>query len=372
MSNSALPTFFSASRTIQYSDGIMRAVMENGSLTPIAVREFSVRGAKSSHGDAYKLARGNAKVVKDVNTPNPQSVDGAFLPYDAKKLRISFSMNVLSVSTERQSCNDFSFIGKVSQFLEAFREANGFVKIAELIIWRIASASVLWRNRYGTDKSVTVRSDGQEWQFDAEKISTRSPVDFKAPTDLVGLVAGAMSGTRDVLMLSIDTEVSVGLGQEVFPSQELEMKRDNNGKSKVLYCVPVNGVNTAALHPQKIGAAIRAFDIWHPEYAIAGPLSIEPLGYSHQHQKSFRTVNTGMDLYSYLARIEELTKDILDKKIVDERSIYLAACLMRGGVISASPNEDEKVAKAAEKKAAKAKATKPIPEAEASGQFVLG
>ncbi|MEF8701212.1 MAG: type I-F CRISPR-associated protein Csy3 [Candidatus Accumulibacter sp. UW25] len=374
MSNVALPSFFSVSRGIQYSNGIMRAVLDDGSVMPITVREFSVRGAKSSHGDAYKLARGDAKTVKDIDTPNPQRVDSAFLPENSKRLRLSFSMNVIAVSTTRQSCNDFIYTGKVRQFLESFMEAGGFDQIARLIVWRIASAAVLWRNRYGIEKTVIVKGEGKEWRFNAEEVSSNTPDGFTAPDDLVELISGAMGDKRKVLMLSVDTEVTIGFGQEVFPSQELEMKKEQNGKSKVLYFVPDGGCETAAMHPQKIGAAIRAFDIWHPEFANAGPLSIEPMGYSHQYQKSFRTVATGTDLYAYLKAIDDLTTEIKTKGVADSRCVYLAACLMRGGVFSASLDEEEKAANAIAKKATIAErktAKKPgKPEADAPSGFV--
>ena len=344
MGATVLPSFFSTARAVQYSDGIMRAIMPDGGLVPIPVREFSVRGSKSSHGDAYKLARGDAKTVKDVNTPNPQRVDGAFLPPDSDRMRLSFSMNVLSVTPERCACNDFEFIGKLDRFIGTFRKANGFDALAALIVWRIANASALWRNRYGEDKRVTVRSrEGDTWVFDADAVSTVSPDAFAAPEDFVKHVAGALSGARGVLMLDVDIDVTIGHGQEVFPSQEMEMKKETNAKSKLLYRVPLNGVETAGLHPQKIGAAIRTFDVWHDDYAVAGPLAIEPLGYSHQFQKSFRTVQTGMDFYAHLSDIEAITQAI-DVAGVDSRALFLTACLMRGGVFSASTNEEQKAA----------------------------
>jgi len=351
MSNAILPSFFSVSRAIQYSNGLLRAVMDDGSLQAIPVHEFSVRGAKSSHGDAYKLARGDAKTVKDINTPNPQKVDGAFLPEDSERLRLSFSMNVIAISTDRQACNDFAYTGKIRHFLDCFRDAGGFDRLARLIVWRIAAAAALWRNGYGIDKTVLVRAEGKEWRFAADEISAGTPEGFTAPDDLIDLVAGALANRRKVLMLSIDTEVTIGFGQEVFPSQELEMKPGTNAKSKVLYFVPDGGVETAAMHPQKIGAAIRAFDIWHPEFAHAGPLSIEPMGYSHQHQKSFRSVDSKTDLYSHLMAIDNLANEMQSTGKADDRSLYLAACLMRGGVFSASTDNEKKAAEAIAKKA---------------------
>lgn len=351
MSKTTLPTFFSVSRAIQYSDGLLTAVMPDGSSSAVDVREFSVRGAKSSHGDAYKLAGGDAKVTKDINSPNPQVVDGAFLPFNSNRLRLSFSMNVIPVTTEQQACNDFTYTERVRNFLAAFKDNGGFTQIAKLLVWRIANASVLWRNRYGVDKTVIVRHADKSWTFNADGISTRTPEGFDQANDLAELIANALAGTTGVLMLSIDAEVTIGDGQEVFPSQELEMKKEKNGKSKKLYAIPYRGGETAAMHPQKLGAAIRAFDIWHPEFDKAGPLSIEPLGYSHQHQYSFRTVESGTDLYAYLENIEALTEE-LQAGTVTHQSVYLTACFMRGGVFSGSVDAAEKARKLNEKRAA--------------------
>lgn len=352
MSKIALPSFFSVSRAIQYSDGLLLGLKQDGSTIPLPICDFSVRGAKSSHGDAYKLSSKDVKVSKDINTPNPQKVNGAFLDFETDRLRLSYSVNFHAVSLERQASNDFSYSEKVKDFLTAFSAQSGFKTIAELLVWRIASGAALWRNYAGVNRRVSIRGEGKTWTFDADKLNTKTPCGFDQTPDLVALIEAALSGKREVLMLMVDTDITIGQGQEVFPSQELEMKKEKNAPSKILYSVPYRGTLTAAMHPQKIGAAIRAFDLWHPVVDKTGPLSIEPLGYSHQHQQSFRTPANGTDLYSYLQNIDELTSQLQAGKLSNE-ACYVAACFIRGGVFSGSADESEKAAK----KSAKSKKT---------------
>ena len=351
MAKMALPSFFSVSRAIQYTDGLLLGLKADNTTTPLTIREFSVRGAKSSHGDAYKLSTNDAKVTKDINTPNPQKVDGVFLDYEMDRLRLSFGINVQAVTTDKQACNDFAYTAKVAGFLKEFSNKAGFKSLAELLVWRIASGAALWRNYSGINRVVTVKGAGKTWTFDADKLNTKTPCVFEDShaKELVGLVEASLAGNREVLMLTVDTDITIGFGQEVFPSQELEMKKERNGKSKVLYSVPFRGTQTAAMHPQKIGAAVRAIDLWHPEFEKAGPLSIEPLGYSHQHQQSFRTPDTGTDLYSYLQNIDEMTTQLQAGKVSDQ-SKYLAACFIRGGVFSGSPDAVQKAKDKAAKK----------------------
>lgn len=345
---SILPSMFSVSRAIQYSNGIMLAknsanASSEESRTPVSIPviRVSARGSISSHGDATKLAVANGKKIKNINAANIQAGDVAFLPAGTDTLLLQFSMNLLPVNTDNQTCNDISFSKKVAAFIGVFRESNGFDEIARLLVWRLANASALWRNRYGTNKRVTIHAGGSnKWEFNADDISTLTPEGFNAPENLVTLFSNTLSGTAPVLMLNISMSVTLGDGQEVFPSQEMV----SGSKDKTLYKTGFEGGETAAMHPQKIGAAIRCFDIWHPEYETYGPLPMEPLGYSHQFQNSFRQVATESDLYSHLDRIEEITESVREKG-VNPRAFFLMGCLMRGGVFSASSDKEIKEAK---------------------------
>ncbi|MEI4850471.1 type I-F CRISPR-associated protein Cas7f/Csy3, partial [Klebsiella pneumoniae] len=81
----------------------------------------------------------------------------------------------------------------------------------------------------------------------------------------------------------------IGMGQEVYPSEELVFNKDkgNGEKSKVLYAV--DGI--AAMHSQKLGNAIRTIDTWYPEFSDAhiGPIAIEPFGAVTNLGKAFRS-----------------------------------------------------------------------------------
>src|SRR5690606_19226259 len=125
----------------------------------------------------------------------------------------------------------------------------------------------LWRNRIGAEQvevEVALVEQGEAarvWTFDALQLSLR---DFDAGAalgdrdELAGLVAQGLAGQRHVL-LRVTAFVRLGMGQEVFPSQELVMDRGRGDKSKTLYAV--DGV--AAMHSQKIGNALRTVDDWY-------------------------------------------------------------------------------------------------------------
>ena len=97
------------------------------------------------------------------------------------------------------------------------------------------------------------------------------------------------------VLLKVQAFVKLGDGQEVFPSQELilDSGSSKDRKSKTLY--EVN--QTAAMHSQKIGNAIRTIDDWYPESQELGPISVEPFGSVTNRGKAYRQPKQKMDHY---------------------------------------------------------------------------
>jgi len=138
------------------------------------------------------------------------------------------------------------------------------------------------------------------WTFDAKKINLR---DFdhqdQQIQSLANEIAAALSGKKDYILLDIEAHAQVGKAQDVYPSEELVLDKSNNakgGKSKVLYSVD----QTAAMHSQKIGNAIRCIDTWYPDYdpESIGPIALEPygavtnLGIAYRNPKAKRRTST--------------------------------------------------------------------------------
>lgn len=128
--------------------------------------------------------------------------------------------------------------------------------------------------------TVRVKPSGEIFTFDGYDYSLKN-FDKRSPEldQLAQMIANALCERMDYLLLEIEACALMGRGQEVYPSQELIMKKekDDSGKSKVLYQVDGN----AAMHSQKIGNALRTIDtcyIKDKERQDVGPIAIEPYG----------------------------------------------------------------------------------------------
>ena len=73
-------------------------------------------------------------------------------------------------------------------------------------------------------------------------------------------IAKALSSNSECLLLEIEAYAKVGNAQEVYPSEELVLDKGKGDKSKILYSVN----DTAAMHSQKIGNALRTIDTSYP------------------------------------------------------------------------------------------------------------
>ena len=125
-------------------------------------------------------------------------------------------------------------------------------------------------------------------------------------------------------LLQVEAFVRLGVGQEVFPSQELVLDggRDSS-KSKYLYQVD----EVAAMHSQKIGNALRTIDTWYPEAEEQGPIAVEPYGSVTNRGTAYRQPKAKMDFYNLLD--SWMLKDQIPSV---EQQHYVIATLIRGGV----------------------------------------
>ena len=333
-----LSSLLAVSRAVQLSEGPMFASSshsKNKSPQPVRVQRITVRGTISNYADAYKDKK-KGDSLANIDTPNPQPVDAAFLPIDLDRVILRFTMKVIPMGSDLIACDNTKNMQRLTQFIDAYRAADGFRTIAGLMAWTTAAALPLWRNRHGIDRTVTVTdytSKEPIYQGCADTINTKMPDIDPARDQLVTLIAETLSGKRDILMLAVEMGCTIGANQEVFPSQDFAPDRKEKC-SRLLYTIDDgNGGRQAALHPQKIWAGLRMIDVWHASVDEIGPLTVEPLGYSHQRQQAFRTPDSKQDLYSCLMGVEDLMDDPRGGT-GSKASPFLAANLMRGGVFS--------------------------------------
>ncbi|MEJ1409896.1 MAG: type I-F CRISPR-associated protein Csy3 [Candidatus Sedimenticola sp. (ex Thyasira tokunagai)] len=302
----------------------------------IGVREKSVRGTISNR--LKTKDQDPAKLDASIQQPNLQTVDVATLPNDADTLRVRFTLRILGGAGIPSACNKSDYQAKLSSTLEQYKNEQGFAEVAQRYAHNLANGRFLWRNRMGAEQiEINVRhrqrgAEANQWTFDALSFSLRS---FDAPadtadalTELSSVIEQGLAG-HGFALLEVIAYARMGDGQEVYPSQELILdKGDKKGqKSKTLYTV----ANTAAMHSQKIGNALRTIDTWYPnpEGEELGPIAVEPYGSVTSQGRAYRQPKQKMDFYNLLDRWV-----LKDETPAPEQQHYVMANLIRGGVFS--------------------------------------
>jgi len=294
---------------------------------PIKVQLKGLLGTQS------QFTKDEKKIEQSMNKPNPQKVEIAMLDQNEDTLRVTFTWKIIR-DIERMNITMSSvpeMYTILRQLHEAYKEQNGYQVLAERYAAQIVKGEPLFRNRYGLGIGITVKSSlGREYHFDNRQPGN----DFEA---FVEDVKRGLEG--EIVVFDIDMTSKIGKGQQVFPSQEMEM---NSGKNAVSRVLDKDLQGNAMMHPWKLGNAIRTIDTWYPEYDQHGfAIAVEPYGANIRRFTAFRTGSA-----SYYSRQKEVLQyldsgkkqgvvEILDGKPIDEiRDIhYFMAMLCRGGVL---------------------------------------
>ncbi|MDE9578706.1 MULTISPECIES: type I-F CRISPR-associated protein Csy3 [Citrobacter] len=310
-------------RKLATSDAMMYAGnWQSDHWQPIEIQEKAVRGTISNRLK-NAISSDPAKLDAEIQKANLQRVDIAALPADADTLKVVFTLRVLGNLSTPSVCNDMAYQDALQQVIDGYINEYGFGELARRYATNLANGRFLWRNRIGAEQiQVNVAASGQEWIFNSHNYSLR---EFKQEdaslSQLAAIIEKGLSG-QEWVMLTVEAQVRLGAGQEVFPSQELVLD-SNSSKSRVLY--QVSGV--AGIHSQKIGNALRTVDTWHPKVEELGAIAVEPYGSVTSRGVACRQPKDKMDFYTLLDNW--VTKGM--KPDVAQQH-YVMAVLVRGGV----------------------------------------
>lgn len=301
--------------------------------SPIYVVEKSVRGTQSQRGAKQD----------QMESANIQTVDSAALNLSKDTLKLEFSLKFLSRVFSPTACNVLERYNKLQDMGNEYKAKYGYKELAKRYASNIANARFLWRNRLGAEAiEVIVKtekdSEVKQWKFDAYDYNLKDfdTTDEKV-LEIAKIIESVFMDEQNYALFEIEANVKMGVGQEVYPSEELipnkEKDKTKEGrKSKVLYQVG----SIAAMHSQKINNAIRTIDTWYSEFPERniGPIAIEPYGSVTNLGEAFRSEKKEsfygiFDKYSPLGVLPDL----------DEESHFLAAILIRGGVFGESDKE---------------------------------
>ncbi len=297
--------------------------------TALKLIEKSVRGTISNRLKSV-IANNPLKLDAEVEKPNLQKVDSCALAEDQDTLHLNFTLKVLGGIEKPSASNGKDFNQLYPQIAKDYIERTGFKELAKRYAINIANARFLWRNRVGAEKIEVIVKIGDEEQlvFNAKEFSLNN-FDYTNPNlqILADKIANALSGKLPYLLIDIDAYALVGKAQDVYPSEELVLDKNNrkDKKSKILYHV----AEVAALHSQKIGNALRSIDTWYSAFSENGnnPIAAEPYGAVTNLGKAFRNPKDKTDFFTLFDCFA------LGEKLENENDEhYVMAVLVRGGV----------------------------------------
>lgn len=306
---------------------------------PLKLNEKSVRGTISNRlKDAVK--NDPLKLNAEVEKPNLQRVDSCALDISQDTLKLHFTLKVLSGVQNPSACNNRAFNESYTQAVEKYIQEEKFEELAKRYAINIANARYLWRNRVGAENiEVQVKklnnNAEKTWVFNSTHSNLR---DFDSTTsdinDLANEIANALTGVEPFLLLDINAYAQVGLGQDVYPSEELVLDKSTakDKKSKILY--HINDI--AGMHSQKIGNALRSIDTWYPKYeeANVGAIAIEPYGAVTNLGIAYRNPKEKADFFTLFDRFA-----CGESLATKQEEHYVMAVLVRGGVFGESGKE---------------------------------
>ncbi|WLF83388.1 type I-F CRISPR-associated protein Csy3 [Moraxella sp. ZY210820] len=350
-----VPSVLAFSRKIEPSDGLMQAGLWNADVAQLSqqtwqnieLHDKSNRGVKSQYGVADE----------EKSQPNLVRGDDTSLPPHLDTLKVAFTVKFLGDIATATANNEPDFGIKLTEKFKVYQDEIGFLPLARRYAYNLVNGRFLWRNRVGAE-SVIVRiydteNPTQEWIFDNAR--TMPLNDFEVENtkldDLAKCIAESFA-TGKYLLLKAEAFVKVGLGQRVFPSQEMREK-DKDNKSKFLYQIKTPNGLCAGLHSEKIGNAIRTIDTWYNfpqaddlfEKTVKPAIAIEPYGSVPTQGQAYRRNASEGDLYSLMAN---WLSD--DGNISTEQKHFVVANLIRGGVFGGKDEDKDKKGKKQENK----------------------
>lgn len=315
-----IPKVLAFSRKLEVSDALMTSGLWKNIEKPdewkdIALHDKRNRATHSQYG---------AK-EEDRSKPNLSWGDDAALPHDADTLRLSFSLKIMGQLDQPTACDDRGFKKKIVKAIASYRDNHQFSELAKRYANNIANGRFLWRNRCGAESvEIHVKHAEQVWNFDAYDNDLNQ---FTPPSEgsdlgkLTTVIRNGLSGDK-FEYLEVTAYAKIGVGQRVWPSQEMVLNIPKGEKSRILFKLG----DCAAMHSEKIGNALRTIDTWYgAKVDNIRPIAVEPYGSVTSRGEAHRKTNN--DFYTLLGKWLENSEDV-----PEEQQHFIIATLIRGGV----------------------------------------
>ncbi len=319
---------------------------EDNQMRPLQIDRTHLRAPKSGYSEAFS---GNFKskniAPQDLSYSNPQFIEECYVPPGVDAIYCAFSLRVRANSLSPEVCVDNEVRDILCNFAALYKELGGYRELARRYAKNILMATWVWRNRECRNIRVEVKTEDKEWVItDARFLDWYGSWDKDsqlALDEITDYLSQALSDRTSYFNMDIKAKLTVGWGDEVYPSQEFLDVKEAGKPTKQLAKVTVNGEKSAAFHSQKVGAAIQLIDDWWDENADK-PLRVNEYGADKEYVIARRHSSQHRDFYSLISKTESYIESMLQTNLIPDDVHFIMAVLSKGGVYSGSSKKSKK------------------------------
>ncbi len=314
MTDIVIPTVLAFERKLENSDALMFSGHWsdiNDSKTekwkPIIITERRNRAVKSN----FKANTSEETIQEEAEKPNLVWGDEANLPLNLNHdtLKVSWTLRILGNIQTPSTCNVPEFEEAFKEVINSYSSQYKFKKLSELYAQNIMNGRFLWRNKASAEEiKIVVKT---------KEAGTNIEKELNV-VELTKIIQQGLSG-ESFSFVKIDAFAKLGIGQRVWPSQEMRTNIPKGEKSRWLFQLN----NCAAIHSQKIGNAIRTIDTWYQNGEDNNPIAVEPYGSVTHRGRAYRA--SGNDF-------KTLQLKWINNKLEENEQHFVIAVLIRGGV----------------------------------------
>ncbi|GAB7219665.1 type I-F CRISPR-associated protein Csy3 [Vibrio comitans] len=315
-------------------------------MCPIGVDRTRLRAPKGGYAEAYKGSNFSSKNIapQDLAYANPQYIEECYVPPGVDEIYCAFPLRIRANSLRPEVCNDDNVRDALQSLATAYRELNGYKELANRYAKNILLGTWLWRNKECRALSIEVTTSDNE-KIAVENVTGHSWYghwDEESANSLellTAYISRALSDRSQYYYMDIRAKLSVGWGDEIYPSQEFLDSREDGIPTKQLATVKLcNGKETVAFHGQKVGAALQFIDDWWNEDADK-PLRVNEYGADREYVIARRHVALKNDFYHLIKNTESWVKTMNETQAIPNEVHFIMSVLIKGGLFNGSSSK---------------------------------
>ncbi|MDR9827922.1 type I-F CRISPR-associated protein Csy3 [Vibrio sp. FNV 38] len=319
---------------------------KDGQMCPVGVDRTRLRAPKAGYSEAYKGNNFSAKnfAPQDLAYANPQYIEECYVTPGVDDIYCAFSLRIRANSLSPEVCNNDDVRNALVSLSSAYKELNGYQELAYRYAKNILSGAWLWRNKECRALSIEVTTSEREKIIvnDALRLSWYGSWGEESTQSLELLTAylsRALSDRSESFYMDIRAKLSVGWGDEVYPSQKFIDTREDGIPTKQLATVDLsNGKETVAFHGQKVGAALQSIDDWWHQDADKA-LRVNEYGADREYVIARRHVALGNDFYHLIRNTEKWVKEMNKTKVIPNDVHFIMSVLIKGGLFNGASSK---------------------------------